>query len=566
MAEWLILHTLTVAALALLALGCGRLLRLRPAARHALWLVVLLKLLTPPLVYWPWTLPAPAENQSIAIAKQDNATATVEASAPSATPPIQSSDQLWEVWEAAVAEPAPRPDDFASTIAVWRPTDLAAALWISGGLAIALVQVARVLRCRRLLSRGAMPPARLVETVAELAADMGMKSPSVLVLNDIHSPMVWGFGRPRLLWPAGLEERLPAAGVRAVLAHELAHIRRRDHLVGWLLLAGACVWWWHPLWHLARRRLGREAERACDAWVIQLLPQARRSYAEALLAVAAHSAKVVVPALGAAAGRADLERRLTMIMRERMPCRLPARWVVGVGVLALAALPTWTLGQEVLKPAAPQPKPQAKAETVADGLSIVLTQADPATKPAPTDREKRLQDLESKLQVILKELQDLRGKPMPAFTARVAAPVTVPPGYVATPVTVPPGVAHVTGDNAPTVVADVIAVPAHYYGITTARAAASDPSTIITLTRTTYRLPAGKAEALGAFLKEHVKTSVLETKVEGDTLVVTTAPDAQQAIAGLVALIRGKAASAATTGTIHWTPNAPSSAPPNPRP
>ena len=60
MFEWLILHTAVVTALALLALALGRLLRLGPAARHALWLVVLVKLLLPPVVYWPWALPVPA--------------------------------------------------------------------------------------------------------------------------------------------------------------------------------------------------------------------------------------------------------------------------------------------------------------------------------------------------------------------------------------------------------------------------------------------------------------------------------------------------------------------------
>src|SRR5437588_10853579 len=57
MGPWLILHLAMAALLAGLALAVGRWAKLGPATRHALWLVVLLKLLTPPLLAWPWVLP-----------------------------------------------------------------------------------------------------------------------------------------------------------------------------------------------------------------------------------------------------------------------------------------------------------------------------------------------------------------------------------------------------------------------------------------------------------------------------------------------------------------------------
>jgi len=77
--------------------------------------------------------------------------------------------------------------------------------------------------------------------------------------------MVWGLGRAQLLWPARLLEGMPAGWQRAVLAHELAHLKRRDHWVGWLQLAAACLWWWYPLFWYVRGQLRREAELACDA-------------------------------------------------------------------------------------------------------------------------------------------------------------------------------------------------------------------------------------------------------------------------------------------------------------
>src|SRR5205823_5781308 len=59
MLEWLLLHTVTVGLLAGLVAALCRCRRLPPAAQHLLWLVVLVKLLTPPVLAWPWALPAP---------------------------------------------------------------------------------------------------------------------------------------------------------------------------------------------------------------------------------------------------------------------------------------------------------------------------------------------------------------------------------------------------------------------------------------------------------------------------------------------------------------------------
>ena len=57
------------------------------------------------------------------------------------------------------------------------------------------------------------------------------------------------------------------------------------------------------------------------------------------------------------------------------------------------------------------------------------------------------------------------------------------------------------------------------------------------LSRKTYKLPKAKAEALAAFLREHVKAPVMEPRVEGDALIVTTTPEVQQGVGQLVGLI-----------------------------
>jgi hypothetical protein len=69
----------------------------------------------------------------------------------------------------------------------------------------------------------------------------------------------------------------------------------------------------------------------------------------------------------------------------------------------------------------------------------------------------------------------------------------------------------------------------------------------VTLSRTTYKLPAAKAEALGKFLQEHVKAVIMETKADGDSLTITTTPEVQHGIRQFIALIEGKTPTRATT-------------------
>jgi hypothetical protein len=63
----------------------------------------------------------------------------------------------------------------------------------------------------------------------------------------------------------------------------------------------------------------------------------------------------------------------------------------------------------------------------------------------------------------------------------------------------------------------------------------------ITLSRVTYKLKADKAKALAAILSEHVKGVIMEVKADGDKLIVTTSPGAQNAVGQMVALLSGDA-------------------------
>jgi hypothetical protein len=327
-----------------------------------------------------------------------------------------------------------------------------------------------------------------------------------------------------LLWPASLLGQLPSESERAAIVHELAHLRRRDHWVGWLQLIAGCLWWWNPLARYCCRQVAQAAELACDAWVVETLPQARRAYAQALLAVCELMSQKTAPALavGMAGARQELERRLIMIMRESMPCRVPVRGLLVAGLLAMIALPGWSLGQRASStgsadepPATAQPKP-TPPPAVAENLRVTVTAVD----AIPT--EQRLQKLEAALQELLKEVKEMR-----AASGKTPATATTP----APKPSDKPG----TGGGGYTLRFDT--KPLYSQAVAAFVRTEGQP---IHLTRATYKLPRARAEALAAFLKENVKTPVVETKVEGDTLVVTASPGAQQTIHHLIDLMQGK--------------------------
>lgn len=239
-----------------------------------------------------------------------------------------------------------------------------------------------------------------------------------------------------------------------------------------------------------------------------------------------------------------------MIMRANVSSRLSPRLLVGIGFLGLVLLPAWTLGQvkptdktapadrdkqlqnleqrlqEVLKDLETQRKttPAKKTDsTPSDQTNLVRFVDSGTVKPA--DRDKKIQELEAKVKTLLKEVQALRKGHSPHGTADLLLPVISDPNNAANAV-----------------------IWSNLMGEVIAGQPATTAPAEVTLSRTTYKLPTAKAEALGKFLQQHVKASVMETKVEGDHLTITTTPEVQRGIGQFVALIEGRMPRSTTRG------------------
>ena len=126
--------------------------------------------------------------------------------------------------------------------------------------------------------------ALLEEAAAECPALVAKSAPTVRVTDAVTSPALSGIFRPEILLPSGLIEDISDRDLRHILLHEMAHHRRRDVWVNWLLTVLQGVHWFNPLVWWAFHRTRIEAERATDAAVLRGIGESERiAYGDALI-------------------------------------------------------------------------------------------------------------------------------------------------------------------------------------------------------------------------------------------------------------------------------------------
>jgi beta-lactamase regulating signal transducer with metallopeptidase domain len=352
---WLLANAVCVLILAVPAWLVGRYAR-RPALAHALWLLVLLKLLTPPLIRpeLPW-LAAPPSESTLPL--------------PTATP------------KAVVTEPAADVEPTATTPQPLDPWTLLTGVWLAGAAVVLGRSLWLVTRFHSLLCHAEVAPDDLQREAEEVAQRLGMTwVPKVWLVPGPLPPMVWAVGSVRLLFPIGLLGRLDADGRRGLMAHELAHVRRRDHWVRWAEAAALALFWWFPVAWWARAEMQRQEELCCDALAAEATSP--RTYAEAMLDVVDFLADAghPVPALASTLSAAhSLRERLTRVLTGAAAPALggPAR--MGLFALAVCGLPLMPL----LVPAAPAVPAEDAVSRVAfteDGR-VVLAIVDGPSRP-----------------------------------------------------------------------------------------------------------------------------------------------------------------------------------------
>ena len=223
------------------------------------------------------------------------------------------------------------------------------------------------------LSQTALPPAtaRWTSLTEQLRALLNIRA--VVRVREsayIAVPMVVGVLKPILLLPLGLATHLSLREVEAVLAHELAHVKRYDYGVNLVQSLIEVLYFFHPaLWWLSAR-VREEREHCCDDLAVQACGGDGRMLAQALARVEElRLAEVGTPALA----MAFATRRQQLLHRIRRVLHVPTRSVVSNGSLAGLTLATLLLVSASVYAIQQQDQPKPKART---------------TQPKPTRRHK----------------------------------------------------------------------------------------------------------------------------------------------------------------------------------
>ena len=333
----------------------------RPAVSHTLWLLVLVTLLVPAVVSLP-VLPAQPD-----VVIGMSATGSAEVVLAEGT-----FDSARGARFGTIAGPG------------------VAIAWLLGTMGLLTWSLLQTVRFQRRLTSASRPaPRHLQREAAAIGHDLGLvRIPEVLTTGAHITPMVWWIGgRVRVLVPSFLLTELSRDELHAILAHELAHVRRRDHLVRWLEWLACAVFWWKPVAWWGRHQLRIAEESCCDRLALDAGRSSPGTYANALLRVVANASQssgfpppLPATAAGGVGSSQVLERRLRMIIstdtRSPAPRLRAFTWGAVLCVLPFGLIycdrATTPVADE--EEAAPEAKTlENPGETFAGDLTDILT-------------------------------------------------------------------------------------------------------------------------------------------------------------------------------------------------
>lgn len=254
----------------------------------------------------PFSLPTPF---SLVPSAQTIPTDIMYASSPAIDTGLSTLNQAVNPMLSASFSPDPAAS--ANPLQIWLA--LAALIWVIGIALFALYALISLLRMRH----------RLTEAVPV--------GENVWVCDHIASPFLLGLIHPRIYLPSSLDPQTAAS----VIAHEHAHLMRRDSIwkaVGFVLLA---LYWFHPLVWVAYVLFCRDMELACDARATRdFSPAERKTYAEALLACSLpHAGRSFCPL---AFGEIGVKSRIRALLQGKKPSHLLV--VVTISIIAILAV------------------------------------------------------------------------------------------------------------------------------------------------------------------------------------------------------------------------------------
>ncbi len=358
-----------------LALAAGRLLRHRPVLRHSILLGGLLcvcfcpaasflagRIDTPLIaISWP-SYPTSRPHQTVPVDTHESVTAALPESTsspaelpdtvaslppnvsggqPVMSPEVLETDSVFPQFapeQVSVASstvlpekaPTARSVTEVSYDPVWMTVpNIAGLIWLVGMAMIAIRLFLAWQYLNRLRTIASPIDEQNLPQLQELSEEVlravaATRLPPLLIADQLKGPISLGLFRPAIILPRGMIQALTASQLRDVLIHEMAHIRRNDHVVVLLQRLAGAFFWPFPLVRLLNAKIDQAREDVCDNYVLRSTEASQ--YSRMLLQLTERAAPQAIPlAIGLWKCRRKLEQRVNSLLdpRRTTGTRLP---------------------------------------------------------------------------------------------------------------------------------------------------------------------------------------------------------------------------------------------------
>ena len=296
--------------------------RIRAVFRYGLWMLLFVKLVLPA----SFSLPTGIGNwvgeyltPDVAVTKS---MPPIEARVPMV---FEGQPRPMPLEARTLLEPTPMPETPRAGVE-HEPIDwkgLAYLGWLSGMLVLSVLLVKRACFVKRLVAQGKAADERLLRLLDECCCRIGIQEKIDLRISDtMLSPAVCGLFRPVVLIPNVLLERFSPDKLKAVLMHELAHVKRADVWVNLLQTICQIVYFYNPFIWIANTLIRRAREQAVDEVVLVTLKPETRQYSNTLLDIAEMSLwrpSFSLGLIGVVESKKALERRIRHMLNRPAP-------------------------------------------------------------------------------------------------------------------------------------------------------------------------------------------------------------------------------------------------------
>ncbi len=214
----------------------------------------------------------------------------------------------------------------------FKPESIIVTLWLFGAAGLLLFSAIAYIRASKRLKDAVLY--KNDELLNNLCMKLKLgKKVRIYTSDRIDSPIVYGLVRAAVILPLSFSQSLKESELRHIIAHELVHIKRFDHIIKPLSVLALCIHWFNPLVWISFALSQKDMETACDEKVMSSFDKDIRSeYAGSLIKLAARQ-NLLLNGGVLAFGESNIKRRVKSIMNYKKP----SFWIVIVMVAILTA-------------------------------------------------------------------------------------------------------------------------------------------------------------------------------------------------------------------------------------